>query len=88
MGRPDRCAADFADEDDADTADLVCTDGQWAVFDTDTAAWVCDGFSDSTLSDADVVVAVGTDAVDLYAGRPWTATPSSPRTPRSTGACS
>ncbi|MEC7947386.1 MAG: hypothetical protein VX265_07430 [Myxococcota bacterium] len=61
--------ADFADEDDADTlADLVCTDGQWAVFDTDTAAWVCDGFSDSTLSDADVVVAVGTDAVDLYAG--------------------
>jgi hypothetical protein len=61
--------ADFADEDDADTlADLVCTDGQWAVFDTDIAAWVCDGFSDSTLSDADVVVAVGTDAVDLYAG--------------------
>ena len=60
---------DFSDGDDADTlADLVCTDGQWAVFDTDATAWTCDGFSDSTLSDADVVVAVGTDAVDLYAG--------------------
>ena len=60
---------DFSDGDDADTlADLVCTDGQWAVFDTDTTAWTCDGFSDSTLTDADVVVAVGTDAVDLYAG--------------------
>ena len=60
---------DFSDGDDADTlADLVCGDGQWAVFDATTAAWACDGFSDSTLTDADVVVAVGTDAVDLYAG--------------------
>ncbi|MEC7948719.1 MAG: hypothetical protein VX265_14225, partial [Myxococcota bacterium] len=60
---------DFSDGDDADTlADLVCSDGQWAVFDAATAAWACDGFSDSTLTDADVVVAVGTDAVDLYAG--------------------
>ena len=60
---------DFSDDDDADTlADLVCSDGQWAVFDAATAAWACDGFSDSTLTDADVVVAVGTDAVDLYAG--------------------
>mgnify|MGYP001357193974 CR=1 FL=1 len=60
---------DFADEDDADTlAGLVCSDGQWAVWDDDSAAWGCDGFSDTTLLDADVVVAVGTDVVDLYAG--------------------
>lgn len=59
---------DFADGDDADSlANLVCTDGQWAVWDATAVAWTCDGFSDSTLTDADVVVAVGTDAVDLYA---------------------
>ena len=60
---------EFADEDDADTlAGLVCSDGQWAVWDGDSAAWSCDGFSDTTLTDPDVVVAVGTDVVDLYAG--------------------
>ena len=60
---------DFADEDDADTlANLVCSDGQWAVWDDDSAAWGCDGFSDTTLTDPDVVLAVGTDVVDLYAG--------------------
>lgn len=60
---------DFSDGDDADTlADLVCSDGQWAVFDASSATWSCDGFSDTVLSDVDVVVAVGTDAVDLYPG--------------------
>lgn len=60
---------DFADGDDADTlAGLVCSDGQWAVWDGDSSAWGCEGFSDTTLTDPDVVVAVGTDVVDLYAG--------------------
>ena len=59
----------FADASDADTLDtLVCSDGQWAVWDTAAAAWTCDGFSDTTLSDPDVVRAVGTAAVDLYTG--------------------
>ena len=60
---------ELADGDDADTlADLVCSDGQWAVFSASTSAWTCDGFSDTTLSDAQVVTAVGTAAVDLYTG--------------------
>jgi hypothetical protein len=61
--------SDFADGDDADAlSDLVCSDGQWAVFDASAAAWMCDGFSDTTLSDTEVVAAVEAGAVDLAPG--------------------
>ncbi len=60
---------DFSDGDDADTlADLVCADGQWAMWDASASAWSCDGFSDTTLSSADVVAAVEGAAIDLAAG--------------------
>ncbi len=61
--------ADFADEDDADTlADLACSDGQWAMFDGMTGSWGCDGFSDTTLSAADITAAMGSAVVDLFFG--------------------
>ncbi len=61
--------ADFADEDDADTlANLSCSDGQWAMFDAVMGSWVCDGFSDTTLSAAEITAAVNSAAVDLYVG--------------------
>jgi hypothetical protein len=61
--------ADFADEDDADTlANLSCGDGQWAMFDAVMGSWVCDGFSDTTLSAADITAAVQAAAIDLYVG--------------------
>ena len=60
---------DFADGSDADALlDLTCSDGQWPVFDGTGGGWVCDGFSDTTLSDAEVRTAVEGAAVDLLAG--------------------
>jgi len=59
----------FADGTDADALlGLTCADGQWAVYGGAASGWVCDGFSDTTLSDADVRAAVEGGVVDLLPG--------------------
>jgi hypothetical protein len=61
--------AGFADDDDADTlARLVCADRQWAVYDATKLSWYCDGFADTTRTDADVISVVEDNLLDLYAG--------------------
>jgi hypothetical protein len=60
--------SELADGDDDSLAALACSDGQWAIYDGTSAAWSCDGFSDTTRSDADLVATIEAGPVDLASG--------------------